>query len=164
MTRMGSARFEGDTWDLASGVGATATMVAAAPAVASRAPNALISDPFAEPLVREVGVDFFTKMASGELNPRDFDDDAARGLRRFGDAMAIRTEYFDDFFMDASRAGIRQAVILAAGLDSRAYRLPWPAGTTVYEVDQPQVIDFKTATLARLGAEPTANRRAEAID
>ena len=164
MTRMGSARFEGDTWDLASGVGATATMVAAARAVASRAPNALISDPFAEPLVREVGVDFFTKMASGELNPRDFDDDAARGLRRFGDAMAIRTEYFDDFFMDASRAGIRQAVILAAGLDSRAYRLPWPAGTTVYEVDQPQVIDFKTATLARLGAEPTANRRAVAID
>ena len=120
MTRMGSARFEGDTWDLASGVGATATMVAAARAVASRAPNALISDPFAEPLVREVGVDFFTKMATGELNPRDFDDDAARGLRRFGDAMAIRTEYFDDFFMDASRAGIRQAVILAAGLDSRA--------------------------------------------
>jgi methyltransferase (TIGR00027 family) len=164
MTRMGSARFEGDTWDLASGVGATATMVAAARAVASRAPNALISDPFAEPLVREVGVDFFTKMATGELNPRDFDDDAARGLRRFGDAMAIRTEYFDDFFMDASRAGIRQAVILAAGLDSRAYRLPWPAGTTVYEVDQPQVIDFKTATLARLGAEPTANRRAVAID
>ena len=134
------------------------------PSGASRAPIALISDPFAEPLVREVGVDFFTKMATGELNPRDFDDDAARGLRRFGDAMAIRTEYFDDFFMDASRAGIRQAVILAAGLDSRAYRLPWPAGTTVYEVDQPQVIDFKTATLARLGAEPTANRRAVAID
>jgi methyltransferase (TIGR00027 family) len=164
MTSMGSARFEGDTWNLASSVGATATMVAAARAVASRAPDALISDPFAEPLVRAVGVEFFTKMASGALDPRDLDDDAARGLRRFADAMAIRTEYFDNFFLDATAAGIRQTVILAAGLDSRAYRLPWPAGTTVYEVDQPQVVSFKTATLSGLGAEPTANRRAVAID
>jgi methyltransferase (TIGR00027 family) len=55
-------------------------------------------------------------------------------------------------------------VILASGLDSRAYRLPWPAGTVVFEVDQPQVIDFKTATLAALGAQPTADRRTVAID
>lgn len=183
MTRMGSARFEGDTWDLASSVGATATMVAAARAVATRAHNALISDPFAEPLVRAVGIDFFTKMASGELDPRDLDDDEAQGMRRFADAMAIRTEYFDDFFLasvgddagrasargeagqsDPARAGIRQAVILASGLDARAYRLPWPRGTGVYEIDQPQVIDFKTATLAGLGAEPTAHRHAVAID
>lgn len=164
MTRMGSARFEGDTWDLASSVGVTATMVAAARAVASRASNALISDPFAEPLVHAVGIDFFTKMASGELDPRDLDDDEAKGLRRFADAMAIRTEYFDNFFLGATEGGAQQAVILAAGLDSRAYRLPWPAGTTVYEIDQPQVVDFKTTTLAGLGAQPTANRRAVAID
>jgi methyltransferase (TIGR00027 family) len=161
MTR---ARFEGDTWDLASSVGVTATMVAAARAVATRSLNPLINDQFAEPLVRAVGVDFFTKMAGGELDPRDVDDDEAKGLRRFADAMAIRTEYFDNFFIVAASAGVRQAVILASGLDSRAYRLSWPAGTTVFEVDQPQVIEFKTATLTGLGAQPTADRRAVAVD
>ncbi len=78
--------------------------------------------------------------------------------------MAVRTKFFDEFFLDATAAGIRQAVILASGLDSRAYRLAWPAGTTVYEIDQPEVIEFKTTTLAELGAEPTAERRTVAID
>ena len=55
-------------------------------------------------------------------------------------------------------------MILAAGLDSRAYRLNWPAGSIVYEVDQPQVVAFKTETMAALGAEPTAQRRTVSID
>jgi methyltransferase (TIGR00027 family) len=89
------------------------------------------------------------------------------------DNMAVRTKFFDDFFLtatgggnsaDATEEGIRQAVILASGLDSRAYRLGWPAGTTVYEIDQPDVIEFKTRTLAELGAEPTAKRRTVAMD
>lgn len=164
MTQMGSARFDGDTWDLASSVGLTATMVAAARAVASRSPDPLVNDQFAEPLVRAVGVDFFARMASGELDPEEIDEDAAKGMRRFADAMAIRTRYFDEFFLDATRAGVRQAVILASGLDSRAYRLAWPPATTVFEVDQPQVIDFKTTTLAALGAQPTADRRTVAVD
>ncbi|CKT84349.1 Conserved protein of uncharacterised function%2C possible S-adenosylmethionine-dependent methyltransferase [Mycobacterium tuberculosis] len=103
-------------------------------------------------------------MASGELDPDELAEDEANGLRRFADAMAIRTHYFDNFFLDATRAGIRQAVILASGLDSRAYRLRWPAGTIVFEVDQPQVIDFKTTTLAGLGAAPTTDRRTVAVD
>ena len=78
--------------------------------------------------------------------------------------MAVRTRYFDDFFNAATASGIRQAVILASGLDTRAYRLPWPAGTVVYEIDQPEVIAFKTRTLADLGAEPTAERRTVAVD
>ncbi|CKP08856.1 Conserved protein of uncharacterised function%2C possible S-adenosylmethionine-dependent methyltransferase [Mycobacterium tuberculosis] len=164
MTQTGSARFEGDSWDLASSVGLTATMVAAARAVAGRAPGALVNDQFAEPLVRAVGVDFFVRMASGELDPDELAEDEANGLRRVADAMAIRTHYFDNFFLDATRAGIRQAVILASGLDSRAYRLRWPAGTIVFEVDQPQVIDFKTTTLAGLGAAPTTDRRTVAVD
>jgi methyltransferase (TIGR00027 family) len=170
MTQLGSTRFEGDSWDLASSVGATATMVAAARAVASRGssrPGALgplIQDQFAEPLVRAVGIDFFTHMAGGELDTGDLDDDAASGLQRFADAMGMRTKYFDDFFLNSARDGIQQAVILAAGLDSRAFRLPWPSGTIVYEVDQPQVVEFKTTTLAALGAEPTADRRTVAID
>jgi O-methyltransferase involved in polyketide biosynthesis len=149
MTQIGSTRFDGDTWDLASSVGLTATMVAAARAVASCTPGALVNDQFAAPLVRAVGVDFFARLASGELEPSDLDEDAANGMRRFADAMAIRTRYFDEFFLDATRAGVRQAVILASGLDSRAYRLPWPSGTAVFEVDQPQVIEFKSTTLAR---------------
>jgi methyltransferase (TIGR00027 family) len=167
MAQMGHTRFEGDTWDLASGVGVTAAMVAALRALATRSPDALINDQFAEPLVRAVGVDFFTRIANGELDPRELDGDEDSSLQRLVDTMAIRTEYFDNFFVSAHgamAAGIRQAVILASGLDSRAYRLPWPAGTTVFEVDQPQVIESKTAALASLGAQPTADRRAVAID
>jgi methyltransferase (TIGR00027 family) len=158
------ARTDNDTWDLATSVGATATGVAVGRALANRAADPLIDDPFAEPLVRAVGVDFFTRLASGELDPAEVDDNSAFGMARMADMMAVRTRFFDDFFVDATSAGIRQAVILASGLDARAYRLPWPAGTTVYEIDQPRVIEFKTTTLADLGAAPTADRRGVAID
>jgi methyltransferase (TIGR00027 family) len=160
------ARTDDDTWDLASSVGATATMVAAARAMASKAEQPLINDPFAEPLVRAVGLDLFTRLATGELTPADLQDDTddSPAPQRMTDNMAVRTKFFDEFFIDATKAGIKQAVILASGLDARAYRLPWPAGTTVYEIDQPQVIEFKSRTLAELGAQPTAFRRAVAID
>jgi methyltransferase (TIGR00027 family) len=161
------ARTDDDTWDLASSVGATATMVAAARAMASKAETPLIDDPFAEPLVRAVGLDLFTKLASGELSPADLEDDsdgAPAGVQRMTDNMAVRTKFFDEFFIEATTSGIKQAVILASGLDARAYRLPWPDGTTVYEIDQQQVIDFKSRTLAELGAQPTAHRRAVAVD
>jgi methyltransferase (TIGR00027 family) len=158
------ARTDNDTWDLATSVGATATCVAVGRALASRAANPLINDPFAEPLVRAVGVDFFTRLATGELNPAEVDDNGEWGMQRMRDMMAVRTRFFDDFFVEAANAGIRQAVILASGLDARAYRLSWPAGTTVYEIDQPRVIEFKTKTLAELGANPTADRRSVAID
>ncbi|MBW8711361.1 MAG: SAM-dependent methyltransferase, partial [Mycobacterium sp.] len=70
----------------------------------------------------------------------------------------------DDFFLDAAADGVRQAVILASGLDSRPYRLRWPEGSTVYEIDQPKVIEFKTITMESIGATPTAERRAVAVD
>jgi methyltransferase (TIGR00027 family) len=166
MTRVG--RTDNDTWDLATSVGATATMVASGRARATRAENALIADRFAEPLVRAVGIDFFTRWAAGELDSADVDVPGAPwGMQRMTDMQAARTRYIDAFFADAvssGAAGIRQVVILASGLDARGYRLPWPAGMTVFEIDQPQVIEFKTATLAGLGAEPTAEVRAVAID
>jgi methyltransferase (TIGR00027 family) len=158
------ARAEDDTWDLATSVGATATGVAVGRALASRGPDALIDDPFAEPLVRAVGVDFFTQLVTGELNPAEVDGGAPFGMASMTGMMAVRTRLIDDFFLDAARAGVRQAVILASGLDARAYRLPWPSGTTVYEIDQPEVIDFKTRTLAEMGATPTALRQTVAID
>jgi methyltransferase (TIGR00027 family) len=158
-----SGRTDNDTWDLATSVGATATMVASGRARATRA--ALIDDPFAEPLVRAVGVDFFTRWATGDLDSADVDDPgAAWGMQRMTDLLAARTRYIDAFFSEAATAGIGQVVILAAGLDARGYRLPWVPGTTVFEIDQPQVIEFKTQTLAELGATPTADRRVVAID
>jgi methyltransferase (TIGR00027 family) len=161
------ARTENDTWDLATSVGATATMVASARARATR--GALIDDRFAEPLVRAVGIDFFIRWAAGELDSDDVDVPGAPwGMQRLTNAVAARTRYFDAFFAEAQQAsgaaGIRQVVILAAGLDARGYRLPWAAGTTVFEIDQPQVIDFKTATIAELGAKPTAEVRAVPVD
>src|SRR6516165_10155157 len=62
------ARTHDDSWDLASSVGATATMIAAGRAMATKDPRGLINDPFAEPLVRAVGLDFFTKMMDGDLD------------------------------------------------------------------------------------------------
>jgi methyltransferase (TIGR00027 family) len=157
-------RTDADTWDLATSVGVTATMVAAARALATVEPDAIINDPYAAPLVRAVGIDFFTAMVDGDTPSEGHGDEAADGVRLMTDAMAVRTRFFDDFFVDATAAGIDQAVILAAGLDSRPYRLPWPSGTQVYELDQPRVVEFKTSTMAALGAEPTAQRRVVAVD
>lgn len=172
------ARSDADSWDLASSVGATATMVAAARAMASAEPDPLINDPYAADLVRAVGVEFFTKLVDGEI---DLDGELADGAALMTGVMAVRTKFFDDFFTaavggnsteaavggnsnGAGDAGIRQAVILASGLDSRAYRLPWPDGTVVYEIDQPAVIGAKSATMAQIGATPTADRRTVAVD
>jgi len=157
-------RAHDDNWDLASSVGATATMVAAGRAMASKDARGLINDPFAEPLVRAVGLDLFTKMMDGELDLSAVESVSPTRLQAITDGMAVRTKFFDDYFLESTQAGVRQAVILASGLDARAYRLPWPTGTVVYEIDQPQVIEFKTTTLAGLGAEPTATRRTVAID
>jgi methyltransferase (TIGR00027 family) len=154
-------RTEGDTWDLASSVGATATAVAASRAMASQGPDALLDDPYAEPLVRAVGIDHFVKIVDGELT---VEDDPVLNRQAMNEQITVRTRFFDDFFTAATSSGVRQAVILASGLDTRAYRLAWPAGTTVFELDQPEVIEFKTRTLAELGVEPTAQRRTVAID
>jgi methyltransferase (TIGR00027 family) len=154
------ARTDNDTWDLASSVGATATAVAVSRAVASQGPDPLLDDPFAEPLVRAVGVDSFIRIVDGEA----FTDDPVMNRKTMSEQIAVRTRFFDDFFTSSTDAGIRQAVILAAGLDTRGYRLAWPDGTAVYEVDQPQVIEFKTTTLDRLGAVPSATRKTVAVD
>lgn len=155
-------RSERDSWDLASSVGATATMVAAARALATRAEPPLIDDPFADPLVRAVGIDYFVRLLDGDIAlgeaPLPVDP------RHVVTNIAVRTRFFDDFFTAAAGDGLRQAVILAAGLDTRAYRLAWPDGTVVYELDQPAVVDFKSTTLANLGAQPTAERRTVPVD
>jgi len=158
------ARTHDDSWDLASSVGATATMIAAGRAMATKDPRRLINDPFAEPLVRAVGLDFFVKVIDGTIDFSAIGDASPARTQAIINGIVVRTKYFDSYLLDAVAAGVRQVVILASGLDSRAYRLQWPAGTVVYEVDQPQVIEFKTATLAGIGAQPTAERRTVGID
>ena len=158
------ARTDHDTWDLASSVGATATMVAAGRAMATRDPRRLIDDPFAEPLVRAVGIPFFVDMIDGRLETSPFGDAGPERVQAMIAGMAMRTKFFDEYYTRAATGGIRQVVILASGLDSRAYRLPWPDGTVVYEVDQPAVIEFKTSTLAEMGAVPAAQLRTVGID
>ncbi|OBI89385.1 SAM-dependent methyltransferase [Mycobacterium sp. 1245805.9] len=153
------ARTDRDRWDLATSVGATATMVAAQRALSTD--EKLIDDPYAAPLVRAVGIDVYVRLVNGEIpvgTESEFDP------QRMARAMACRTRFYDRFFLDAAQSCVNQVVILASGLDSRAYRLPWPAGTVVYEVDMPEVIEFKTSTLRDLGAEPAAERRTVAID
>src|SRR6202012_706799 len=157
------ARTETDTWDLATSVGATATLVAAGRGRATQA--GLIDDPFAAPLVRAVGVDFFTRWANGELSGDEVDIPGHPwGMQPMTDLMTVRTRLIDQFVTDAATSGIRQVVILASGLDARGYRLSWPAETVVFEIDQQRVTDFKTATLAAAGAEPTVDLRAVPVD
>jgi methyltransferase (TIGR00027 family) len=161
-------RTDQDSWDLASSVGATATMVAAARALASAEPNPIINDPFAAPLVRAVGLDFFIRLVDGEVLASEVDSEneksGERDLQLETDSTAVRTRFFDEFFLSAGRDGIRQSVILAAGLDARPYRLSWPSGGVVYEVDQPKVVEFKSAAMSALDAAPATDRRTVSID
>ena len=154
------ARADDDSWDPATGVGVTATFGAVARAVATN--KGLMNDPFAEPLVRAAGVEYFTRLVDNERYAADDGDDPV--MTGLMDILATHTRFLDEFLAAAGRAGIRQVVILASGLDTRPYRLWWPSGTTVYEIDQPEVIDFKTDVLRGLGAKLNANRCAVGID
>jgi methyltransferase (TIGR00027 family) len=151
-------RSDDDTWDLATSVGATATLVAAARATASRQIDPIISDPFAAPLVRAAGVELFARLATGELEFADI------GSGWLPDFFGVRTRFFDRYFLASMSAGIRQAVIVASGLDSRAYRLALPTDTVIYEIDQPEVIAFKDSILSALGVEPAAELRTVGAD
>ncbi len=158
-----SSRAAGDSWSITELVGATALGVAASRAVETAGPNPLIRDDFARVLVSSAGP-AWARLADAELAWLDSDPHGQRAHRLGIDYQAVRTHFFDEYFADAVSAGIRQVVILAAGLDSRAYRLNWPAGTAVYEIDQPQVLEYKTGILEQHGAVATASRRPVPVD
>ncbi|KUI07553.1 SAM-dependent methyltransferase [Mycolicibacterium acapulense] len=163
---MSSLRTEDDTWDIATSVGTTAVMVASARAAETERDDALIRDPYAKVLVAGAGGGVWDVMLDPQTRVKvaDADEDVAAIFEHMGNYQAVRTHFFDKYFTDAVEAGIRQVVILASGLDSRAYRLQWPAGTSVYEIDQPKVLEYKAARLAEQGALPTAKRVAVAVD
>ncbi|BBY39653.1 putative S-adenosyl-L-methionine-dependent methyltransferase [Mycobacterium mantenii] len=158
-----SVRSAGDSWTITELVGATALGVAASRAAESAGPDPLIRDDFARLLVSPAGP-AWARLADPELAWLDGDQHGQRSHRCGIDYQAVRTHFFDEYFADAIGAGIRQAVILAAGLDSRAYRLDWSAGTAVYEIDQPQVLEYKAGILQQHGAVPSAIRRPVPVD
>jgi methyltransferase (TIGR00027 family) len=156
-----SSRSDGDTWDIATSVGATAVLVASARAAETASEQPLIRDELAQilidgPELAELNAKLATTYAA--------DPESAAVRLQMVNYQAARTHFFDAYFAAAAAAGIRQHVILAAGLDSRAYRLDWPAGTSVYEVDQPKVLEYKAATLAANGVQPVVDRREVAAD
>lgn len=141
-------------------MGRTALLVAAARAIETRRADALARDEYAEGFVRAAGV-----CAGWPLRPEEVPDGDADPLwGRLGRYFGLRTRVFDDHLLAAARAGIRQVVLLGAGLDTRAYRLPWPDGCTVFEVDREEVLAFKHRTLDGTAAVPRARRVALAAD
>src|ERR1700744_602421 len=158
-----SLRTEGDSWTITELVGATALGVAASRAAETAGPDPLIRDEFARVLVSSAGP-AWARLTDPELAWLDDDQDGQRAHRLGIDYQAVRTHFFDAYFEHAVAAGIRQVVILAAGLDSRAYRLKWPTGTAVYEIDQPKVLEYKTGILQQHGAVPAASRHPVPVD
>lgn len=154
-------RSEGDSWDINTSVGSTALFVATARALEARKPEPLAVDPYAELFCRAAGGDWAAviegNLPDHQLLTSDFGE-------HFVNFQGARTRYFDDYFRRAVEAGVRQVVILAAGLDSRAYRLSWPDGTTIFELDQPQVLAYKSYVLSQRGIRPGAQRREVAVD
>jgi methyltransferase (TIGR00027 family) len=163
---MSSLRTHDDTWDIASSVGTTAVMVAAARAAETRQADALITDPYADILVEGAGTGMWATMLDEAIVEKAaaIDPEIAAIFRHMRNYQAVRTHFFDEHFTRATAAGIRQIVILASGLDSRAYRLNWPDGTTVYEIDQPKVLEYKAETLAGNDVKPAATLHQVPVD
>jgi methyltransferase (TIGR00027 family) len=146
-------------WDILTDAGVTALGVAAMRAIESRRPDGLVTDPYAEAFVRAARAPMPIPVTSEEAA-----SDTGIPWLPMTTYTGLRSKFFDGFLTAAAGAGIRQAVILAAGLDSRAFRLEWPQGTTVYEADAPLVLGFKDRVLAEQGARPRCERRTVPTD
>ncbi|WP_205873053.1 class I SAM-dependent methyltransferase [Mycobacterium camsae] len=152
----GSLRSDDDQWDIVSGVGYTALLVAGWRAVHALSAKPLVRDDYAQHFITATGDPYLT----GLLKDPGTSEDETTFPRLYG----VQTRFFDDFFTNAGETGIEQAVIVAAGLDSRPYRLDWPSDATVFEVDLPKVLEFKARVLDGLGAEPKGRRVEVAAD
>ncbi|MFD4576936.1 SAM-dependent methyltransferase [Streptomyces sp. NPDC058417] len=148
------------TSGVAAGVGRTALLVAAARAIETHRPDALARDPLAARFVRAAPAS-----ADWPVHPDQVPDGLADPLwGRLGRYFGLRTRVLDDHLLRAADTGTRQVVLLGAGLDARAVRLPWPRDTAVHEIDTGEVLAFKQAVLDRSGATPRARRRPLAAD
>jgi methyltransferase (TIGR00027 family) len=161
------SRADDDTWDLSESVGATALGTAESRAKETNRQPRLFTDPYAQlfldaAVARGVSYSLFTDEMITRVS--EVDPLMEGALYAQWAYTASRTKWFDDFFTDAAAAGIRQAVILGAGLDSRAWRLPWAKESAVFEIDQPKVLQFKAETLRTHGAEPACRYVAVGVD
>ncbi|MBW0104621.1 class I SAM-dependent methyltransferase [Pseudonocardia sp. KRD291] len=145
-------RRDDDQWDITTSVGATALAVAAGRAVETERADGLVRDPYAQAFVDATGT---------EMPDRPWNDEAWAAQATY---LGVRSRFFDDCLCGAARAGVDQVVILAAGLDTRAFRLDWPSGVTVYEIDQSAVLEFKDTVLDREGADAAAGRSVVPVD
>ncbi len=150
------ARSDDDQWDIVSSVGYTALLVAGWRALHAVSADPLVRDDYAKHFIAASADPYLTGLLA--------DPGTTEGAMVFPRLYGVQTRFFDEFFSSAADRGIRQAVIVAAGLDSRSYRLSWPSGTTVFEVDQPKVLEFKKRVLAERAAEPAAHREEVAAD
>lgn len=124
-------------------IGVTALLVAAIRAEETKRPERLFEDPFAEALAGDAGRAMLARYRAAAPAPAV-------------PVIEVRTRWYDDAIGRALAAGLRQVVILAAGMDSRAYRLPWPGDARVFEVDQPAVLAHKASLLGT--AQPRCTR------
>ena len=154
---------EHDEWDITTSVGITALAVAAARAIDGQRADTLVEDPYAESFVR-AAVPPVPMPTAPPGEDTSGADSAELTWARIAEYVGVRSRFFDDYFAEASRAGVDQVVLLAAGLDTRTFRLSWPAGTDVYEVDQPKVLAFKDEVLTTQGARSGANRHVITVD
>ncbi|WP_159662714.1 class I SAM-dependent methyltransferase [Streptomyces mexicanus] len=140
-----------------SGVWATAVGVARGRALESERENALFRDPLARAFAAAGGL--------WPSSPPLPDDEAARRRRlAVTFSIVIRTKFLDDLLQQASASGVRQIVLLGAGMDSRAFRMDWPEGTRLFEVDTAAPLDFKASVLRQERAVARCERIAVAVD
>lgn len=154
------------TGNIPQGVGQTAIGVARIRARESERADRLFDDPYAEAFVAAapaVAAPRATPPGAAAARHAPPGEPASLGAI-FQARVAIRTRFFDDYLLAACGAGCRQVVLLAVGMDTRGYRLEWPAGTRLFEIDQPDVLAFKDAVLNSRGAVPRCDRLALAAD
>lgn len=141
------------------GLGLTAILVTGARAAESARPDRLFDDPFARAFVESASaVSPTIAQALAQGSP----DEAVNQARH--NSVAVRTRFYDNYLLAATRSGCSQVVLLASGLDTRAFRLPWPEGARLWELDMPEVFAFKERVLADLGATPNCERRVVPAD
>ncbi len=138
-------------------MGATALSIARARAVESASDTPLFTDPYAGFFVdAAIEAGWQPPFAAETLAAVSAEPVIAAQMAALTAYVAARTRYFDEFFTTAGANGVDQVVILAAGLDTRAWRLPWISATAIYELDQPKVLEFKSGVLAQHRARPAA--------
>jgi len=145
---------------VAGGVGLTALLVAAARAIETHRPDSLARDVYAEHFVLAAPASAGWPVRMQQVP--DGDDNPLWG--RFARYFGLRTRVLDDFLLRSVQAGARQVVLLGAGLDSRAFRLDWPPGCVIFEIDREGVLAFKHEVLDGLSATPKAVRIPIPID